>query len=62
MPAGDCLSRNGTVISGSRLESAVDDVGVVVLLARSEWEIGLKENGIGVTALHQNTEIPVGFL
>lgn len=41
VPAGDCLSRNGTVNSGNRLES-VDEVGVVVLLVRSECEIGLK--------------------
>ena len=54
VPNGDCLSRNGTVNSGSRLESAVnDDVGVVVLLARSECEIGLKKIVLDITVLQK---------
>ncbi len=40
--------------SGSRLESAVDDdVGVVVLLARSECEIGLKKIVLDITVLQK---------
>ena len=49
------------MISGSRLESAVDDVGVVVLFARSECEIGLKEVVLSIIVSHKTTEIQVVF-